>query len=137
MSQIEKDPIDHVIEEICEYLEKKNIPHLENLYGGITFSTGVDTWMVFVEAVDLDSQKAAFTLLHRDNIHKPLNKRHRLYGGIPDFHIQKRIPLTDEILSPVYIAQQHNQKWEGKPLAIAQPITRLKSESEQRYKENE
>lgn len=39
------------------------------------------------------------------------SKKHKLYKGIPDYHIQKKVMYTADIYECVNIALDHVNKW--------------------------
>ncbi|MBO4847038.1 MAG: hypothetical protein J5525_12210 [Lachnospiraceae bacterium] len=74
--------------ELISYLSGKGYLCSSGYYDSIKFCTGIDTWLLFITEVSTDNESVCMVLLHKDNFTN--NKKHKLYKGIPDYHIQEK-----------------------------------------------
>ena len=103
-----------VAQEICAYLNQAGVTATPGILGGIRFDTGVDTWLLFVTQVSASNRTASFVLLHKDNIQWAGHRKHKLYRGIPDFHVQKKYHNADYLFIAADYAMSHKRKWQAK-----------------------
>lgn len=102
-----------IIEKLIQYLGEHGCVCEDGFRDGIKFSTGIDTWQLIITEVSAANETVCMVLLHKDNMKNNLtkSKKHKLYKGIPDYHIQKKVMYTADIYECVNIALDHVNKW--------------------------
>ena len=100
-------------EELISYLSGKGYSCSPGYYDSIKFCTGIDTWLLFITEVSIVNATVCMVLLHKDNLNNQItmSKKHRLYKGIPDYHIQEKVMYTQDIYQCVNTAINHTEKW--------------------------
>ena len=113
MSEILEFTLEGIIKQLESYLSEHGCTCELGYCGGIKFNTGIDTWQLIITEVSTLNKTVCMVLLHKDNMKNNLTKpkKHKLYKGIPDYHIQKKVMYTADIYECVNIALDHVNKW--------------------------
>lgn len=105
---------ENIKEKLISYLSDKGYSCSPGYYDSIKFCTGVDTWLLFITEVSTIHETVCMVLLHKDNLSNQItttSKKHKLYKGIPDYHIQEKVMYTQDIYQCVNTAINHTDKW--------------------------
>ena len=112
MSENLEFSLEGIIKQLEQYLSEHGCTCELGYRGGIKFDTGVDTWQLIITEVSTLNKTVCMVLLHKDNMNNDIaKKKHRLYKGIPDYHIHKQVMYTADIYECVNSALEHVNKW--------------------------
>lgn len=101
---------ENITRRIQKYIKDNGYELEDGFKNGIKFSIGLDTWIIILTEISKNNRNVCMILLHKDNYHM----MHKLYKGIPGYHIQKKVMYTSDILECVDYAIDHKNKWSAK-----------------------